>query len=81
MSDQFLFELTESVAWLTLNQPERMNAMSTDMMSGLTEALALIEQAREEGLRIKVGSRTGTSLSQQEFHALVDDALQPSRRR
>src|SRR5712692_1055815 len=39
MSDQFLFELTEGVAWLTLNQPERMNAMSTDMMSGLTEAL------------------------------------------
>jgi len=39
MSDQFLFELTENVAWLTLNQPERMNAMSTDMMNGLTEAL------------------------------------------
>ena len=39
MSDQFLFELTEGVAWLTLNQPERMNAMSADMMSGLTEAL------------------------------------------
>jgi 2-(1,2-epoxy-1,2-dihydrophenyl)acetyl-CoA isomerase len=39
MSDQFLFELTEGVAWLTLNQPERMNAMSNDMMRGLTEAL------------------------------------------
>ncbi len=39
MSDQFLFELTENVAWLTLNQPERMNAMSADMMNGLTEAL------------------------------------------
>ena len=30
---------------------------------GFTEALALIEQAREEGFRIKVGSRIGTSLS------------------
>jgi 2-(1,2-epoxy-1,2-dihydrophenyl)acetyl-CoA isomerase len=39
MSDQFLFELTDGVAWLTLNQPERMNAMSADMMRGLTEAL------------------------------------------
>jgi 2-(1,2-epoxy-1,2-dihydrophenyl)acetyl-CoA isomerase len=39
MADQFLFELTEGVAWLTLNQPERMNAMSGDMMSGLTDAL------------------------------------------
>jgi 2-(1,2-epoxy-1,2-dihydrophenyl)acetyl-CoA isomerase len=34
-----LFELTDGVAWLTLNQPERMNAMSTDMMRGLTEAV------------------------------------------
>ena len=39
MSDQFLFDLTDGVAWLTLNQPERMNAMSNDMMKGLTEAL------------------------------------------
>jgi enoyl-CoA hydratase/carnithine racemase len=39
VSDQFLFELTEGVAWLTLNQPERMNAMSNDMMRGLSEAL------------------------------------------
>ena len=39
MSDEFLFELTEGVAWLTLNRPERMNAMSADMMTGLTEAL------------------------------------------
>src|SRR5581483_4513731 len=39
VGDQFLFELTENVAWLTLNRPESMNAMSTDMMSGLTEAL------------------------------------------
>ena len=39
MGDQFLFELTENVAWLTLNRPDAMNAMSGDMMDGLTEAL------------------------------------------
>ena len=34
-----------------------------DRTGGLTEALALIEQARDEGLRIKVGCRLGTSLA------------------
>jgi len=39
MGDQFIFELTDNVAWLTLNRPDSMNAMSGDMMSGLTDAL------------------------------------------
>jgi len=34
-----------------------------DRTGGFTEALALIEQARDEGFRIKIGSRIGTSLS------------------
>jgi L-alanine-DL-glutamate epimerase-like enolase superfamily enzyme len=34
-----------------------------DRTGGLTEALVLIEQARDEGLRIKVGCRLGTSLA------------------
>ena len=34
-----------------------------DRTGGFTEALALVEQAREEGFRIKVGGRIGTSLS------------------
>jgi 2-(1,2-epoxy-1,2-dihydrophenyl)acetyl-CoA isomerase len=39
MSEHLLFEQSDSVAWLTLNQPERMNAMSNDMLRGLGEAL------------------------------------------
>ena len=34
-----------------------------DRTGGLTEALALVEQARDEGFRIKVGCRLGTSIS------------------
>lgn len=34
-----------------------------DRAGGLTEALALAEQARDEGFRIKVGCRLGTSLA------------------
>ncbi len=39
MSEHLQFEVAESVAWITLNQPDRMNAMSNDMMQGLAEAL------------------------------------------
>jgi L-alanine-DL-glutamate epimerase-like enolase superfamily enzyme len=34
-----------------------------DRTGGLTEALALIEQARDEGFRVKLGCRLGTSLA------------------
>jgi 2-(1,2-epoxy-1,2-dihydrophenyl)acetyl-CoA isomerase len=39
VSDHLLFEMDGSVAWITLNRPDAMNAMSNDMMSGLAEAL------------------------------------------
>lgn len=39
MNDHLLFEVSDSVAWITLNQPDRMNAMSNDMMRGLADAL------------------------------------------
>ena len=39
MGEHLLFEQNDGVAWITLNQPDRMNAMSNDMMRGLAEAL------------------------------------------
>lgn len=39
MNEHLLFDVAESVAWITLNRPESMNAMSNDMMRGLAEAL------------------------------------------
>lgn len=39
MGDQFLFELRDGVAWLTLNRPDSMNAMAPDMMRDFEEAL------------------------------------------
>lgn len=39
MNEHLLFEVVDSVAWITLNQPDRMNAMSNDMMRGLAESL------------------------------------------
>jgi len=39
MSDHLLFEVDGTVAWITMNRPDAMNAMSNDMMSGLADAL------------------------------------------
>ncbi len=39
MNEDLHFELDGSVAWITLNRPESMNAMSADMMRGLADAL------------------------------------------
>jgi 2-(1,2-epoxy-1,2-dihydrophenyl)acetyl-CoA isomerase len=39
VSDHLLFEQAAGVARITLNQPERLNAMSNDMLRGLAEAL------------------------------------------
>ena len=40
MSDEVLFEIVDGVARVTINRPERRNAMSYDVMTGLREAVA-----------------------------------------
>jgi 2-(1,2-epoxy-1,2-dihydrophenyl)acetyl-CoA isomerase len=57
MSDHLLFEVSDSVAWITLNQPERMNAMSNDMMRGLAEALD--RSATDDAIRAVVLTGAG----------------------
>ncbi|HYZ91569.1 MAG TPA: enoyl-CoA hydratase [Actinomycetota bacterium] len=39
MGDDLLFENSEGVAWITLNRPDSLNAMSNDMMRSLGESL------------------------------------------
>jgi enoyl-CoA hydratase/carnithine racemase len=40
MNDELLYEATRGVARVTINRPERRNAMSYDVMSGLRDAMA-----------------------------------------
>lgn len=48
MSEQaVLYELRGNVAWVTLNRPEAMNAMSPEIMDGIAEALDRIEVAED----------------------------------
>lgn len=57
MNDHLLFEISDEVAWITLNRPERMNAMSNDMMRGLAEALERCSS--DDGVRAVVLTGAG----------------------
>jgi methylglutaconyl-CoA hydratase len=47
MSDATLYDVRRDVAWITLNQPERRNALSEDVVAGLLAHLrAAIDDAR-----------------------------------
>jgi 2-(1,2-epoxy-1,2-dihydrophenyl)acetyl-CoA isomerase len=57
VTEDFIFEQTDGVAWLTLNRPERMNAMSNEMLRGLGDALARCSE--DEGVRAIVLTGAG----------------------
>src|SRR5882672_4911820 len=55
-----LLEAIENgVAWLTLNRPERLNALSSEMTHGLTEALQRLATDREVGSIVITGAGRG----------------------
>src|SRR5580704_4879834 len=55
-----LLESTENgITTLTLNRPERLNALSPDMTSGLKEALERLSTARECGAIVITGAGRG----------------------
>jgi enoyl-CoA hydratase/carnithine racemase len=57
MTDEVLYEMTGGVARVTINRPERRNAMSYGVMSGLRDAMA---NARDdEAVRVVVLTGAG----------------------
>jgi 2-(1,2-epoxy-1,2-dihydrophenyl)acetyl-CoA isomerase len=55
-----LLEAIENgVAWLTLNRPERLNALSPEMTASLTEALQRLATEREVGCIVIAGAGRG----------------------
>lgn len=55
-----LLETAENgIAWLTLNRPERLNALSPTMLSGLGEALGRLAADRAIGAVVITGAGRG----------------------
>jgi 2-(1,2-epoxy-1,2-dihydrophenyl)acetyl-CoA isomerase len=57
VADALLYDLTDSVATVTLNRPEAMNALDTDLKSALRDAL--LEAAEDPGVRAVVLTGNG----------------------
>ena len=56
MSDDILFEVTEKVGVITLNRPEKKNAMNSEIVSGLMEMLNRIKTDPEIRAGIIIGA-------------------------
>src|SRR3712207_5844146 len=58
----FLYEVRDRVAWLTLNRPERLNALTFEVYRELTDAFAAL-RAEEEVRAVVVTGRGGAFCS------------------
>jgi len=59
MPDDLLESITDGVALLTLNRPERLNAMSNPMLDGLLEALPRLADDPDVGVVVITGAGRG----------------------
>lgn len=59
MSQPTLYEVRNGAAWITLNQPERRNALSEDLIAGLSHGLEAA--LRDEAVRVVVLTGAGTA--------------------
>lgn len=56
-SDPVLYEANDGIATVTLNRPERMNAMTNGLMRGISDAMARV--SADEAVRVVVITGTG----------------------
>ena len=59
MNDAVLLEVADGVALITLNRPDRLNAVNGDVMQGLTEAVQLAADDPEAGCVVVTGAGRG----------------------
>ncbi|WP_375001652.1 enoyl-CoA hydratase-related protein [Aeromicrobium sp. CTD01-1L150] len=55
-TDHVLLDVADGVGTITLNRPERRNALSDEMIAGLGEALRRLEDSREVGAIVLTGA-------------------------
>ena len=59
MSDHLLESRDNGVAWLTLNRPDRLNAMSNEMLDGLLASMLRLAADEEVGCVVLTGAGRG----------------------
>jgi enoyl-CoA hydratase/carnithine racemase len=59
--DPVIVHVENAVAWVKLNRPDQLNALSPEVISGLVTALDTIE--RDEGVRVVVITGEGRAFS------------------
>ena len=59
--DPVIVHVENAVAWIKLNRPDQLNALSPEVISGLVTALDTIE--RDEGVRVVVITGEGRAFS------------------
>ena len=86
MSQEFLESLSDRVATLTLNRPDRLNALSTSIMDGLHEALPRLAADPQVAVIVLTGAGRGfcaggdvKSMAQGRKDFTMDDAVKGLR--
>ena len=56
-SQTILYEKSDGVAWITLNRPERMNALNTELRGAMARALR--DASEDEGVYVVIVTGAG----------------------
>lgn len=56
-NENVLYRVEDSVAWLTLNRPQRLNAMTNALMQGICDGLAQVD--KDQTVRVVVITGAG----------------------
>src|SRR5438093_11878863 len=79
MADEILYAVADGVATITLNRPERQNALNTALMDALGRRFDALE--RDPGVRADVSRSAGAAFCSvrdlEEMSRRQDDGLEP----
>ena len=74
MSDEVLFDVADGVARVTINRPERRNAMSYGVMSGLRDAMARASTAADVRVVVLTGAGDKAFCAGADLSGIADNA-------
>jgi enoyl-CoA hydratase/carnithine racemase len=76
-----IYEIKDNIGWVTLNRPEKLNAINDDMLFELDDMFELAEQDLDVKVLVIKGAGKAFSVGQDLSGAGTDEVLPPSPRR